>query len=72
MSDENNNTGWGGSRKGAGRPKGTTGIKKKTAKGTTRRVFQVSCQPEEYEKLKELAENAGMNLSKYIVKSLLG
>lgn len=41
--------------------------KGKNNKGTTRVLFQVSCQPEEREQIKELAEKAGKTTSKFLV-----
>lgn len=41
-------------------------------KGTTRVLFQVSCQPEERERIKELAEKAGKTTSKFLVDLALG
>ncbi len=41
--------------------------KGKNNKGTTRVVFQVSCQPEEREKIKELALKSGKTTSQFLV-----
>lgn len=46
--------------------------KGKNNKGTTRVLFQVSCQPEEREQIKELAEKAGKTTSKFLVDLALG
>lgn len=46
--------------------------KGKNNKGTTRVLFQVSCQPEEREQIKELAEKAGKTTSKFLVDMALG
>ncbi len=44
----------------------------KNNKGTTRVLFQVSCQPEERGRIKELAEKAGKTTSKFLVDLALG
>lgn len=41
--------------------------KGKNNKGTTRVAFQVSCQPEEREKIKELALKSGKTTSQFLV-----
>lgn len=41
--------------------------KGKNNKGTTRVVFQVSCQPEERDKIKELALKSGKTTSQFLV-----
>ena len=46
--------------------------KGKNNNGTTRVLFQVSCQPEEREQIKELAEKAGKTTSKFLVDLALG
>lgn len=46
--------------------------KGKNNKGTTRVLFQVSCQPEEREQIKEFAEKAGKTTSKFLVDLALG
>lgn len=46
--------------------------KGKNNKGITRVLFQVSCQPEEREQIKELAEKAGKTTSKFLVDLALG
>lgn len=46
------------------------GRKKGSGSGTKRVVFQVSCQPEELEYIKELAEKAGMSKSAYMLSLL--
>lgn len=46
--------------------------KGKNNKGTTRVLFQVSCQPEEREQIKELAEKASKTTSKFLVDLALG
>lgn len=40
--------------------------------GVRRVSFSVSCQPEELERLKALAESRGMPLSRLVVSTLLG
>lgn len=50
---------------GGGRKKGSGG-------GIKRVSFSVSCQPEELERLKALAEERGLPLSNLIVTTLLG
>lgn len=41
-------------------------------KGTQRVLFQVSCQPEERERIKQLAEESGKNVSAFIIEKILG
>ncbi len=41
-------------------------------KGTQRGLFQVSCQPEEREKIKKLAEESGKTVSAFIIEKILG
>ena len=47
------------------------GRKKGSGKGTTRISFSVSCQPEEAEQLKSLAEKSGKTLSRFLVELAL-
>lgn len=65
--EKKHNSNYGGARKGAGRPKGTSGIKKKNTKGTTRVVFQVSCQPEQLKAITDRATELGLSKSSYII-----
>lgn len=46
--------------------------KGKDNKGTTRVVFQVSCQPEERERIRAMAEEAGTTVSALILRKVLG
>lgn len=46
--------------------------KGKHNKGTQRVLFQVSCQPEERERIKTLAESQGKTVSALVVEALLG
>ena len=48
------------------------GRKKGSGTGTKRVSFSVSCQPDELERLKELAKERGKPLSKIIIETLLG
>lgn len=57
----------GGTREGAGRPKGAKN--KKEAGGTKRVSFSVSCQPEQFARLKEIAKEKGIPLSRFIMES---
>ena len=43
------------------------GRKKGSGSGTKRVSFSVSCQPEELEKVKELAEKAGKSVSRFLL-----
>ncbi|SPT67594.1 Uncharacterised protein [Anaerobiospirillum thomasii] len=56
----------GGSREGAGRPKGTISNKPK-AEGR----IVVSCLKEEEQEIKRLAQESGKNLSRYVLDILL-
>lgn len=56
---------WGGSRANL---KGNAGRK---PTGTRRVMFQVSCQPEERERIKILAAQAGKTVSAFIIEKVL-
>lgn len=60
MSAEKNTHG--GARKGAGRK----------ATGVRRVSFSVSCQPEEAERVKELAQAAGKSVSRFLLDLAFG
>lgn len=56
---------WGGARPGGGRPKGST---------TGRKVYaniNVSCSPEDKEKILKAADNAEISISQYILRKVL-
>ncbi len=57
---------WGGARKGAGRPSGSTKSpeQKKTAPVT------IHCTPAQKEQIKALAEGEGLSVTKYILQKL--
>lgn len=40
-------------------------------KGTQRVLFQVSCQPEEREKIRKLAEENGKTVSAFVIEKIL-
>lgn len=63
MSNEKNKRG--GARPGAGRPAGSV-----TGKPGRKQV-QISMQPEEFEKIKELAELQGKNVSRFLIDCAL-
>lgn len=46
--------------------------KGKHNKGTQRVMFQVSCQPEERERIKALAESQGKSVSALVLDAVLG
>lgn len=46
--------------------------KGKNNKGTQRVLFQVSCQPAEREKIKQLAQESGKTISAFILEKVLG
>ncbi len=58
MSEEKKYSGYG--YHGGGRKKGS-------GEGTKRVSFSVSCQPEELEKVKALAEKAGKSVSRFLL-----
>lgn len=60
MTEQYIKSGRGGAREGAGRPKGS-------GKGLKRVSFSVSCQPEELEKIKELAKASGKTTSRFLI-----
>lgn len=68
-----NSTGWGGARAGAGKKKGSPGNPGAGRKptGLKRVSFCVSCQPEELQQIKELAEEAGKSVSRFLLDAVL-
>ncbi len=54
----------GGKRQGAGRPIGTT-------KETVTKKMTITIYPEEQDKIRELAENAGKTVSRYLIDKAL-
>jgi Predicted transcriptional regulators containing the CopG/Arc/MetJ DNA-binding domain and a metal-binding domain len=59
---------WGGKRPNSGRPAGTTGPYKLQKEKAVK--FQISCPPDDYERINALAEREGLSRSQLITEAV--
>ena len=58
-------------KRGKGRPKGSPNKGTELGRKTIYKTFSISALPEDYEKIKELAEKENLTISKLVVKKVL-
>ena len=58
-------------RKSGWSERGEEGGRPKTGRITQFKSFSVSCYPQEYEKLKEIAANEGVSMSRLLIDTVL-
>lgn len=64
--------GWAERGEKGGRPKGSYKEESEKGRKTLFKSFTVSCHPEEYIKIKELSEQSGKTVSRFLVESVIG